>query len=141
MKAKHKVSYDLVCYCDGVSKNNPGESGIGVILYDGNNKILNKISEYIGIATNNVAEYSALIRTLKEASKLKADNILVFSDSELIVKQVKGEYITKDVKLRVLRDNVYNLMKNFSKCNIIHINRENNKLADKLANFSLKQAV
>ena len=135
---KNPQNYDLICYCDGVSKNNPGEAGIGVIIYDSSNKIINQINEYIGIATNNIAEYSALIKTLQEALKLKAKSIIVYSDSELMVRQIKGEYKTSNEKLKSLRNEVYNLMKSFSGCEIIHINREQNKLADKLANISVK---
>lgn len=138
MRKKNKFVYDLVCYCDGVSKNNPGEAGIGVVIMNGEYKILNKISEYIGIATNNIAEYSALINALKTALKLKANNILIYTDSELVVKQIKGEYLTKNANLMVLRNEVLDLIKQFFKCNIVHISRENNKLADKLANLGVK---
>ena len=86
----------LTIYTDGGARGNPGPSGIGVCITDEKGNKVKEISEHIGNATNNQAEYGALVRGLEEAKKLKADEISIFMDSELVVKQVKQEYKVKD---------------------------------------------
>ena len=119
-------------FVDGASQGNPGESGIGAVIYEGNNVIKN-ISQYIGITTNNVAEYTALIYGLQEAIIQKIKNISINTDSELIYKQIKGEYKVKDANLKILNGLAKHLLTGFEKIEITHIPRENNKDADKLA--------
>lgn len=118
-------------YCDGASKGNPGDAGIGcLILYD-NNSI--EISEYIGITTNNVAEYHALLRGLEEALKIGISEIEIFSDSELLVRQLTGNYKVKNDKLIPLFKKAKALLERFKNYIIMHIEREKNSHADKLA--------
>ncbi|MGB9822087.1 ribonuclease HI family protein [Thermodesulfovibrio sp.] len=118
-------------YCDGASRGNPGNAGIGCLIILDNKKIA--ISEYIGKTTNNVAEYTALIRGLQEALNQKAEEIEIFSDSELLVRQIKGVYKVRNKNLIPLYEKVRELLSRFKKYQISHIYREENSLADKLA--------
>ncbi len=118
-------------FCDGASRGNPGDAGIGcLIIYNGKEI---KISEYIGKTTNNVAEYTALIRGLEESLKLGITEIEIFSDSELLVLQLKGVYKVRNQKLIPLYMRVLELLNQFKKYQILHIYREENTVADELA--------
>ena len=130
----------LRIYIDAATRGNPGKSGIGVVICDGQNKMVKKISEYIGVTTNNVAEYSALIYALQEALIMKAKEVVVFTDSELVAKQVSGEYMVKNEDLKRLRKQVDHLSKGFEKVDIQFIKRERNKSADTLANQAIEDA-
>lgn len=123
----------LIINVDGSSLSNPGPAGIGIVIYNSQNDIIEKISKYIGKATNNVAEYKALIEALKFAKKSEANEIIVKSDSQLVVRQVNGNYMVKNKKLKILLKEVLNLVEKFSTFSIIHIPREENKIADNLA--------
>ncbi|MBI2251693.1 MAG: NUDIX domain-containing protein [Armatimonadetes bacterium] len=124
-------------YIDGASRGNPGNSGIGIlILKDG--VTFKEISEYIGITTNNQAEYLALIKALRELEKSSSNSALIFSDSELLVKQWNGKYQVKDEKLKSL----YHQAKTIStdkRINLSFIPREKNKQADFLANQGIDE--
>ncbi len=127
---------DAVLYCDGASSGNPGESGIGVILtFEGKTY---EISEYIGIATNNIAEYTALIRGLSKARSLGIKKLSIFLDSELLVKQLDGTYKVKNERLKELYHAVTSHLKFFKDYSIKHIPREQNKKADSLAKKAAK---
>ena len=119
-------------YIDGASKGNPGPAGIGVIICQ-DEYVLKNVSRFIGRATNNVAEYTALIHGLQEALILKADKLRVWTDSELLCKQIKGEYKVRDVNLKTLFEQVKHLSAGFSSFEIQHISRNSNRGADKLA--------
>lgn len=123
----------LEIYIDGAAKGNPGPAGVGIVICDASGYVLKNISEFIGEATNNVAEYSSLIYALKEASALKADKIKVMTDSELLYKQLKGEYRVRHANLKPLFEQVRRLLSGFSDFEIKHIGREYNRGADKLA--------
>ncbi len=129
-------------YCDGACSGNPGESGVGVVIYfkDGIDKEL-MISEYIGRATNNIAEYSALIRGLEEAASAGAGEVSVFMDSELVVKQIKGEYKVKNPGLKPLWTKAIGLLQRFEKISIAHIRRELNQEADALARKAVSSKI
>lgn len=133
-------------FCDGACSGNPGDSGVGVAidLSDEDAVALNKdksytISEYIGTATNNIAEYSALIRGLEKAGSLGIKRIKVFLDSELVVKQLKGVYKVKNKNLIPLWQQAKDLLKNFESCKIAHVPREMNAEADSLARKAVKK--
>ncbi|MCX8031509.1 MAG: ribonuclease HI family protein [Thermodesulfovibrionales bacterium] len=124
-----------ILYCDGASRGNPGHAGIGVVLLlDGYKKT---ISEYIGVTTNNVAEYKALLIGLQEAKKEGIKDIEINLDSELIVKQIRGIYKIKSPNLKSLYNEVITCLGEFRKFYINHIPRALNKEADKLANAAL----
>lgn len=120
-----------VLYADGASSGNPGHSGIGIVLTIGEKTY--EVSEYIGVATNNVAEYSALIRGLEKAKSLHVEGVEVFLDSELLVKQMSGVYRVKSENLRSLWQKARRLSESFESLSISHIPRELNKEADRLA--------
>ncbi|MCS7203299.1 MAG: ribonuclease HI family protein [Thermodesulfovibrio sp.] len=118
-------------YCDGASRGNPGDAGIGCVIILNNKKI--EISEYIGKTTNNVAEYKALIRGLEEIIKQNAEEVEIFLDSELLVMQIKGSYKVRSKKLIPLYKQVKELLSKFKKYQIFHIYRDENYYADRLA--------
>lgn len=118
-------------YCDGASRGNPGDAGIGCVIIIDSKKI--EISEYIGKTTNNVAEYKALIKGLEEVLKLKAQEVDIFSDSELLVMQINGVYKVRNKKLLPLYSQVKELLSKFKGYQIFHIYRDENFNADKLA--------
>jgi ribonuclease HI len=126
----------LVVYSDGASRGNPGLSSIGVSICEGNSEIA-KISVAIGIATNNIAEYTALLEGLKKAKELSASVIEVRADSELMIKQLRGEYKVKNPEIKIIFNQIQELLKNFSRVSFTHIRRELNKRADYLANLAL----
>lgn len=120
-------------FVDGAARGNPGPAGIGVVVKKGPETLL-EVADYIGKATNNVAEYLALIRGLEEALLLGATEVEVFSDSELLVKQVNGEYRVKNEGLIPLSYQARALISKFKRFSITHKVREENKHADELAN-------
>ena len=127
----------IIIFSDGGARGNPGPAGIGAVLYDDKKQVLAKISKYIGETTNNQAEYQALISALKKAKDLGGQELDVFLDSELVVKQLNCEYKVKNKELAPLFLEVYNLSLNFSKITFTHVYRENNKEADRLVNEAL----
>jgi len=120
-------------YTDGSSLGNPGRAGIGVIIYDSDRALIKKISKFVGTATNNVAEYLALIYGLQEALALKAREVECFLDSELLVRQLKGIYKVRDSKLGLFYNQVGHLQSLFKRVDFHHIKREKNTQADQLA--------
>jgi len=136
---KLKPPTKLFIYVDGASNGNPGPAGIGLAIYNENKELIDKISECIGNATNNIAEYMAVIRALEYSLSQKIKNVTIFSDSELIVKQLNGEYLIKNKALKSLVFKIAKLSDKFTELKIIHVAREKNKLADKLATWATKK--
>ena len=126
-------------YFDGASRGNPGPSAIGYVLVDGDG-IVEAGGETIGRATNNQAEYRALIRGLEVAAKLGFESVEIRGDSELIVKQVRGAWNTNDPTLKEYRVRVHELLGEFEEYSIDHVPRETNDRADRLANEALDDA-
>jgi len=126
----------LDIYIDGASKGNPGKSGIGVAIYQ-NNRLIKNLSNYIGNATNNVAEYTALIYALEEALLLKAKRLKIHTDSQLLAHQLNKIYKVRNEAIGNLYNRAVRLLSGFESFSINHIPRENNKLADKLANEAI----
>ena len=123
-------------YCDGASRSNPGDASIGIsILLDG--KEVHTISKKIGIATNNEAEYQALIDGLNYCVDNSIKEIQVFLDSDLVVEQVNKNFKVKAGNLKVLNSKVDDLIQEFNFIEINHVYREENKRADQLANMAL----
>jgi ribonuclease HI len=128
----------ILAYTDGAARGNPGESGIGVVFKDEKGAIVTKLCGYIGEATNNIAEYKALIACLKNAPKTKCSRLVVHSDSELMVRQLLGEYKVKDPNLKLMFLKVRRLLaKAPFEFEIKHVGREFNKEADQLANLGI----
>ena len=128
----------LIINTDGLSKGNPGTAAIGATIKDERGKMLATISQRIGITTNNVAEYKALIAALQKALKLKATQVEVRSDSELMIRQLSGRYKIKSVVLRPLYLEAAQLLGQFESVTLKSIPRELNPAADKLANDAVK---
>lgn len=126
----------LIIYTDGGARGNPGPAGIGVVIREGEN-VVKEYGRYIGETTNNQAEYRALVSALESARDLGADEVDIFVDSELIAKQVKGEYKVKNSDIASVFLRLHNLRVGFKKFNITHIPREKNKDADKLVNQAI----
>jgi len=120
---------------DGASRGNPGLSAIGIIIKQ-NEKILLEHSEFLGVRTNNQAEYEALRRALEICNTLDKE-LTVFSDSELLVNQRNAKYKIRNQNLKMISREISNLEKNFDKIQYRHIPREKNNKADKLANMAL----
>ena len=130
----------LEIYIDGASKGNPGPSGIGIIIIkDG--CVIREIGRYIGPATNNIAEYTALVCALQEGLALKADTLRIKSDSELLCRQLNKVYKVKSANIIGLYTQALNLLSGFKEVSIKHIPREENAFADKLATQAVKEAL
>lgn len=127
-------------HTDGGARGNPGPAGIGVILEDGSGEVIDEIARGIGEATNNVAEYEALIAGLELALEHGVSDIEVHVDSELVAYQVKGVWKIKNDRLRALAVKARALMGRFESSSIRHVRRERNADADKLANQGMDQA-
>ena len=127
----------LSLYIDGASRGNPGPAGVGVVLCDGGNRVLWEFGKFIGETTNNVAEYTALIDGLQEALIHKVRKISVYTDSELLTRQLQGKYKVKEPHLKVLHQQALSLIRGFGRFGIHHIPRTENRRADKLANEAL----
>jgi ribonuclease HI len=130
----------LTVHVDGGARGNPGPAAIGVAVSDPDGNVLERHSETIGVATNNVAEYRALLRGIEAARSLGAAEIELVGDSELVVKQVKGEYRVKDPGLKPLHAEVRAALAPFASWTIRHVRREQNAEADRLVNAALDAA-
>ena len=126
-----------VIFADGASRGNPGPAAIGATIKNRRGKLIASISQRIGRATNNQAEYRAIITALEEAIRLGAKQVNINSDSELIVKQINGEYRVKKATLKPLYQQVKQLQSQLKGFTITHILRWQNTEADKLANKAL----
>ena len=122
----------LEAYIDGGSRGNPGEAGIG-IHFPG----VVRIAEYLGTATNNFAEYSALLTALRYAVFIRCSELHVYADSELVVRQIQGEYQVRTEAIRPLYQAAQRWIALIPHFSISHVRREQNKEADKLANLAM----
>ena len=123
---------------DGASRGNPGPSSIGIVFYK-NNETIKEVSEFLGNHTNNFAEYSALIRALEISLESGYKDIEIKSDSELVVNQINKKYKVKDADIKELFDKAYSIIEKLPSFKIIHVRREENLKADKLANNAFKR--
>jgi ribonuclease HI len=130
----------LIVYADGASRGNPGPASIAAVAQLETGEELTSVSKCIGKATNNVAEYRAVIEGLRLARDLGAAKVEMRIDSELIVKQLNGEYRIKNTTLQILAETAVTEAGGFSVCTYVHISREENKEADRLANIALDRA-
>ena len=129
-----------VLHTDGGARGNPGPAGIGVVLTDGSGEVIGEIAAGIGVATNNVAEYKALIAGLELAHENGVTDLDVFMDSELVVSQIKGDWKIKNDALRRLAVEARRLIDRFEAWTLTHVRREKNSDADKLANQGMDAA-
>lgn len=126
-----------ILFTDGGARGNPGPAAAGGVVVGTDGTILAEVSEYLGIATNNVAEYRALILTLRRALDEGCRNVDVRMDSELVVRQLEGKYRVKDAKMQPLHAAAMKLLAQFNRAEVRHVRRDENKLADKLVNAVL----
>jgi probable phosphoglycerate mutase len=128
-------------YTDGGARGNPGPAAYGFVLEADDGTVLAAEGEAIGEATNNTAEYRGLIAGLARAAELSVPEVEVRSDSELLVKQMRGEYRVKNENLRALSLEAARLARVIGKVTYVHVRREKNELADRLVNEALDAAV
>jgi ribonuclease HI len=134
---------EVVIYSDGGSRGNPGPAAIGAVVFDPSTdppRRLAEVSECIGITTNNVAEYRALIEGLKAAAPFHASRVRVRADSKLVIEQVKGTWKTKQPHLRPLLEEARRLLAAYPEVDLQHVRREYNTDADALVNMALDAA-
>jgi ribonuclease HI len=130
----------LSIYSDGASRGNPGPAGIGIVIGDEMGNVVREYEEFIGTATNNSAEYRALLKALELARGLQASELECFSDSELMVRQLNGEYAIKNPRLQGLFLQVREKEKHFGRVSYRHVSREDTLImkADQLANRAIE---
>jgi ribonuclease HI len=126
----------LTVNVDGGARGNPGPAAIGVVVRDGSG-VLEEVGETIGEATNNVAEYKALLRGIQLAAERGASELELVGDSELVVRQVEGRYKVKNAGMKELHEEAKRALRNFDSWSIRHVRRENNADADRLVNEAL----
>ena len=131
----------LVIFSDGGARGNPGPAAIAFLILSKNDQLLQASSSYIGLHTNNQAEYQALIAALESATTLNAEEVICHLDSELVTKQLTGEYKVKNAELRQKWKKVQELQKNFKKVTFINVPRTNSQIqqADTLVNQTLDE--
>jgi ribonuclease HI len=128
-------------YCDGASRGNPGPSGAGVVVFDQNGEQVLELSRFLGNATNNEAEYKALIRGLSAAADVGIKGVQIFLDSELVVNQLLGTYKVRNPRLLQLFDKAMSGLRLFDEYAIFHVGRELNQKADRLANEAIDRGL
>ena len=127
----------IIIRTDGGARGNPGPAGIGVVLEDAHGKVLEEHAKFLGVKTNNQAEYEAAILGLERAKHLEADSAEVVADSELLVKQANGEYRVKHENLKPLYARMLALVNQIGHVKFRHVKRHENKHADSLANRAM----
>ena len=128
-------------YTDGACRGNPGSGGAGAVLIDANGNTVAMFRKYLGLCTNNEAEYRALILGLEEALKIQYRRLRIFMDSELLVKQINGQYQVKSSHLKALMRDVKILLSSLDEYTVEHIGRSYNQMADQLANEAIDEAL
>ncbi|MEO8725346.1 MAG: ribonuclease HI family protein [Acidobacteriaceae bacterium] len=131
----------LIAFIDGGSRGNPGPAAYGVYLQDANGKCVDELCEFLGVKTNNVAEYSALLAALRYAIEKEFRDLQVVSDSELLVKQMQGRYRVNSPDLRPLYEEARRMVQKLSSFSIRHVLRAKNKEADRLANVAMDRGM
>lgn len=131
----------VILYTDGACRGNPGNGGAGAVLLDKNGRVLITAKKFLGICTNNEAEYGALILGLKETRKAQHRNIRIFLDSELLAKQINGIYRVKNDRLKELMKDVRKQLSMFDSYTVEHVPRSGNKTADRLANEAIDESI
>jgi ribonuclease HI len=132
---------DLILNADGGARGNPGPAGCGAVLTLPNGDVVASLNKFLGNTTNNVAEYQGLLLGLEAAQAHGASSLEVRLDSELIVRQLNGQYKVKSPHLKPLFDQAKSLLQAFDSVNVVHVRREQNREADKLANLAMDQGM
>ena len=122
---------------DGGARGNPGPAGVGVVVTDEHGTVLDRANDYIGVATNNIAEYRALLLGLERARQLGAREVEVVNDSQLVARQLTGQYRVKSADLRPLFEQAREALGEFERWTVRSVPREQNELADELVNEAI----
>jgi len=131
----------IVAYIDGGARGNPGPAGYGVRVENEHGTLINEFSGFLGSATNNVAEYNGLLAALTYAQENGHRSVHIKSDSELLVKQMRGEYRVKNAGLQPLYERARAIARGLDRVTFEHVRREQNKDADRLANLAMDDAL
>ncbi len=129
----------LIVHTDGGARGNPGPAAIGVVIKDATGTTLLKVSSSIGRATNNQAEYTALVTALQEAKRLGAEHVDIRTDSQLMAEQIRGSYRVRNANIRPLFEEVRKSLAAFKSYGVVYVPRERNTEADALANEALNR--
>lgn len=135
------MSKSIEIFIDGASRGNPGPSGVGIVFFDNNGNVVKKLFKFIGNTTNNIAEYTSLIYALQEALIDRYEIVTIKSDSELLTRQLRGEYKVKNENLRTFYEQFLHLLRGFTELKVISIDRKDNSVADKLANKAIDSRI
>ncbi|MGH9488662.1 MAG: ribonuclease HI family protein [Terriglobales bacterium] len=131
---------ELILRVDGGSRGNPGPAGYGVVVSDAAGDVLDRLHGSVGVQTNNYAEYCGLLAALRYARQRGVERVRVYADSQLLVRQMQGLYAVKSVNLRPLFEQAQQLRREFVVFSIMHVYREHNREADRLANLAMDAA-
>lgn len=126
-------------YSDGAARGNPGPSGAGAVLVEPSGQIVDRLGKYLGVRTNNYAEYMGLLLGLRRARELGVREVEVFADSELMIRQLGGRYQVKSSSLRPLYQEALKLLNDFSRVKLVHVPREMNSAADEMSNRAIDE--
>jgi probable phosphoglycerate mutase len=129
-----------ILYADGACRGNPGPAGAGAVLLDGTGRVIAELTKFLGVATNNVAEYEGLIIGLERAQRLGVDELEVRMDSKLVVEQMSGRWKIKHPNMKPLALKAGALLATFPKRTITHVPRDQNEIADALSNRAIDEA-
>ncbi len=134
----NRQAYTIIkVFTDGGARGNPGPAAVGVVILDENNNIISETEKFIGQATNNFAEYSALIEALNLLKEIDAYRVIFYTDSSLVYSQIKGIWKIKSPELKLLNEHAKKMLEKLPDYNFVLIPREKNKNADKLVNKAL----
>ncbi|HUB08435.1 MAG TPA: ribonuclease HI family protein [Myxococcales bacterium] len=126
-------------YSDGAARGNPGPAGAGAIVASADGQVIARLGRYLGEATNNFAEYQGLLLGLRRAAELGARDVEIFADSQLMIRQLGGQYRVRNEGLRPLFDEALRLLRGFRKFELHHIPRERNAAADEMSNRAIDE--
>jgi len=126
-------------YSDGAARGNPGLAGAGAVLIEPNGRVVERLGKFLGVQTNNYAEYMGLLLGLKRAKDLGVQEVEVFADSELMIRQLNGTYQVKSPSLRPLYEEVLELLNQFGRFKLVHVPREMNAMADEMSNRAIDE--
>jgi ribonuclease HI len=137
--AKPPASTAMRVFSDGAARGNPGPAGAGAVLTDSKGNVLARLGRYLGRQTNNVAEYQGLLIGLRRAQEMGAREIEVRADSQLMIRQLKGEYAVRNAALKPLHAEALRLLRSFGSFGLEHIPRAENSLADEMSNRAIDE--
>jgi ribonuclease HI len=129
----------LRLFSDGAARGNPGPAGAGAVLVDPEGQVVARLGKFLGVQTNNYAEYMGLLLGLKHARSLDVKELEVLADSELLIRQLQGRYQVKSPTLRPLYEEAVGLLEHFPQVKLVHVPREKNKAADEMSNRAIDE--